>query len=101
MLCFPQYSRRVMPLLAKPSTRPRISCLLRILPFSAAAAIQSIWFPRTLTFVTSYLNNEVLKYDGTTGAFVSVFVSAGSGGLSYPVGLAFGPDGNLYVCSVN
>jgi hypothetical protein len=29
--------------------RPRISCLLRILPFSPAARVQSIWFPRTLT----------------------------------------------------
>jgi hypothetical protein len=40
-----------------------------------------------------------LKYDGRTGAFLSVFVSAGSGGLIFPQGLAFGPDGNLYAAS--
>src|SRR5580692_11334267 len=49
MLCLAQYSRRVIPLLAKPSTMPRISCLLRIPPFSTASLAQSRWVPQTLT----------------------------------------------------
>ena len=42
-------------------------------------------------------NEDVLRYNGTTGAFVSTFVPTGSGGLSFPLGGTFGPDGNLYV----
>ena len=34
-----------------------------------------------------------------TGAFINSFVTTGSGGVRYPEGLAFGPDGNLYVRS--
>jgi hypothetical protein len=40
----------------------------------------------------------VLKYDGTTGAFLGAFVGPGSD-LSLPRGLTFGPDGNLYVAN--
>jgi len=40
MLCLAQYSRRVIPLSAKPVTMFRISCLLRIPPFSAASLSQ-------------------------------------------------------------
>jgi streptogramin lyase len=50
-------------------------------------------------YVGGYLSHNVVRYDGTTGAFIDTFVSAGSGGLSQTQGLAFGPDGNLYVCS--
>jgi streptogramin lyase len=42
---------------------------------------------------------QVLEYNGTTGAFVTDFVSAGSGGLNGPAGLVFGPNGNLFVTS--
>jgi DNA-binding beta-propeller fold protein YncE len=42
-------------------------------------------------------NNKVLRYDGVTGAFLGEFVTAGSGGLEFPFGMTFGPDGNLYV----
>ena len=45
--------------------------------------------------------DEVLAFNGTSGAFISAFVSAGSGGLDRPDDLAFGPDGNLYVTSTN
>jgi streptogramin lyase len=41
--------------------------------------------------------NNVLRYNGTTGAFIDVFVPTGSGGLVNIVGLTFGPDGSLYV----
>src|SRR5262249_53191253 len=51
-------------------------------------------------YVTSLLTDSILRYDGTTGAFLGEFVAGGSGGLDYPAGLSFGPDGNLYVSSV-
>jgi glucose/arabinose dehydrogenase len=43
----------------------------------------------------------VLRYNGTTGAYINTFVSQGSGGLAFNgnTGLAFGSDGNLYVSS--
>ena len=50
-------------------------------------------------YVASELNDRILRYDGTTGAFIDTFVSAGSGGLDGPTDLAFGPDGSLYVIS--
>jgi hypothetical protein len=50
-------------------------------------------------YVASITLNSVLRYDGTTGAFEGAFVLAGSGGLKGPLGLTFGPDGNLYVAS--
>src|SRR5437762_691093 len=50
-------------------------------------------------FVSSGNTNSILRYDGTSGAPLGAFVSAGSGGLDSPQGLTFGPDGNLYVSS--
>jgi DNA-binding beta-propeller fold protein YncE len=47
--------------------------------------------------VGSLLSNEVLRYDEATGA--SVGTCASEGGLAEPRGIAFGPDGNLYVSS--
>jgi PEP-CTERM motif len=44
---------------------------------------------------------EVLEYNGTTGAFVTDFVTSGSGGLFGPRGLVFGPNGNLFVNSAS
>src|SRR5262249_23185744 len=47
-------------------------------------------------------DGAVLRYNGTTGAYISTFVPKGSGGLGFKgtqAGLAFGPDGNLYVTS--
>lgn len=41
-------------------------------------------------------NEDVLRYSNT-GAFVGTFVPSGSGGLSFPLGGAYGPDGNFYV----
>lgn len=52
-------------------------------------------------YVTSSQSNQVLRYNGKTGEFLDVFVSAGGGGPSFPVGLGFGPDGHLYVASWN
>jgi outer membrane protein assembly factor BamB len=44
-----------------------------------------------------WTSGSVLKFDGTTGAFLGTFVASGSGGLNYPWKLLFGGDGNLYV----
>ena len=38
--------------------------------------------------------DQVLHYDGTTGAFLDAFVAAGSGGLNIPSFLTFGPRGS-------
>jgi glucose/arabinose dehydrogenase len=50
-------------------------------------------------YVSSRATNQVLRYNGSTGAFIDAFVTQGSGGLSGPWGQTFGPDGNLYVAS--
>src|SRR5437879_4977998 len=50
-------------------------------------------------FVSNYVNNSVMEYNGTTGAFLRTFVPSGSGGLNGPHGLVFGPNGNLFVSS--
>jgi hypothetical protein len=46
---------------------------------------------------TASSSNAILRYDGTTGAFLNTFVSAGSGGLDGPIAMVFRPDGYLYV----
>jgi DNA-binding beta-propeller fold protein YncE len=76
------------------------------------AGSDGLSFPRGLAFgpdgnlyVASEGTNNILKYHGTTGAFLSEFIPAGAGsepfeeGLGAPKGIAFGPDGNLYVAS--
>jgi DNA-binding beta-propeller fold protein YncE len=50
-----------------------------------------------LLYVASGGTNSVLRFDRGTGSFVDVFVEADAGGLISPFGLAFGPDGHLYV----
>src|SRR5438132_8620062 len=42
---------------------------------------------------------SVQRYNGTTGAPLGAF--AVGGGLSGPVQVVFGPDGNLYVCDID
>jgi hypothetical protein len=46
---------------------------------------------------TAPASNAILRYDGTTGAFINAFVPSGSGGLDGPLGMVFRPDGYLYV----
>jgi streptogramin lyase len=50
-------------------------------------------------YAASFNDDSILRFDGTTGTFIDVFVTSGLGGLSGPNGVAFGPDGNLYVAS--
>jgi len=46
--------------------------------------------------VCDLLGDQVLRYDGTTGAFLGVFAS---GPIDGPEGITVGPDGNVYVAS--
>ncbi len=51
-------------------------------------------------YVASAGTNNVLHFDGTTGAFLGQFVPSGSGGLDHGCGMVFGPDGNLYIADL-
>ncbi|AIE86314.1 hypothetical protein [Fimbriimonas ginsengisoli] len=44
-------------------------------------------------------NGMVLRYNGTTGAFMDFIVPEHSGGISGPIGVGFTPSGNLLVTS--
>jgi hypothetical protein len=52
-----------------------------------------VFGPNGNLFVISSGNASVLEYNGTTGAFVKVFVTSASGGLNEPWGLVFRPGG--------
>jgi len=49
--------------------------------------------------VASRANGRVIRYEGATGAPVGNFVLPARYGLETPFGMAFGPDGNLYVAN--
>ena len=60
----------------------------------------AVFGPGGELFVASFENDQVLRYDGRTGAYLGVFVEPGLGGLNGPdAGTKFGPDGCLYVPS--
>src|SRR4051812_6287221 len=42
---------------------------------------------------------SVLRFDGSTGQFLSTFIGEGKGGLSDLQGITLGADGNLYAAS--
>jgi len=71
---------------------------------NAASSLSSSWFftfgPDGMLYVSDNgVFNRVSKYDPTSGAFLSIFVPNGAGGLTpsdFKGGLEFGPDGNLY-----
>ena len=50
-------------------------------------------------YVASQGGNDVLEYDGASGAFITRFVLPSTGGLASPDGVAFDTAGNLYVSS--
>lgn len=60
----------------------------------------AVFGPDGNLYVASFDNDSVLRYDGTTGAFLNVFVPTGANTLNGPdAGMIFGIDGNLYVPS--
>src|SRR5262249_59406016 len=71
--------------------------------------VHAVFGPDGNLYVSSIDNGKVLRYNGTTGAFLNTFVDniphgfvvtdpqTQAGFAIGPLGLAFGPDGNLYV----
>jgi WD40 repeat protein len=51
-------------------------------------------------YVSSLGTGSVVRFNATTGAFIDTYVGAGSGGLTFPAGIQFGPDSNFYVSSL-
>jgi sugar lactone lactonase YvrE len=52
-----------------------------------------------LLLVANTRSDNVVVIDGNTGEYVRDFIARGSGGLTAPDDLTFGPDGNLYISS--
>ncbi len=47
-------------------------------------------------YVSSRISGQVLRYSGSSGAFLEVFATPGGNG---PQGLTFGPGGDLFVAN--
>lgn len=52
------------------------------------------WKNNTELYIADAVGGQILRFDGATGAFVSVFATTTS-----PYDMVFGPNGNLYVAS--
>jgi sugar lactone lactonase YvrE len=67
-----------------------------------AGPVQALWGNDGKIYVSSIGTGEILRYDGDTGVYLDTFVSGiahdSSGGFDVgPLGMAFGPNGDLYV----
>ncbi|MDP3939391.1 MAG: hypothetical protein Q8R92_14825 [Deltaproteobacteria bacterium] len=70
-----------------------LGVFLLVLAWPSISAAQDL-------FVVSQATQEVKRYDGTTGAFVSTFISPVTSGFQLPGGMAIRPsDGVLWVSS--
>ncbi len=58
---------------------------------------QSIFGPDGNFYVSNFSQDVVARFNGQTGAFMGNLIAPG--GVVDPRGIAFGPDGNLYVCA--
>src|SRR6266404_2978663 len=78
---------------------PQLKTLARLLAMAAAFVLASLTARADGLLVGDFngTNSGVKLYNGTTGVFEKIFVPYNSGGLTFPLGGAIGPDGNLYV----
>lgn len=66
------------------------------------APTAAIFGPDGMLYVASFVDDAVLRYDGTSGAYVDDFIPSGTGAINGPdAGMDFGPDGHLYIPSFN
>ena len=56
----------------------------------------ALYRPNGNVLATDTANDQVVQYDGVTGAFMGVFKTLPP--ISMPSDLRYGPNGNLYVC---
>jgi Concanavalin A-like lectin/glucanases superfamily/PEP-CTERM motif len=95
------------PAMTQCNATPRVTMAqglapFRCLPVMAILILVSIASQAKADFlVAGFGSNNVVSYNQTTGASNGAFVTSGSGGLSGPVGMTFGPDGDLYVTGIN
>ncbi len=77
------------------------SQIVRLLISGFAALLLSfpVYAEDQYLLVSNREGRDILRYDAKTGTFVDVLVKAGSGNMNVPMGMALGPDGNLYVSS--
>ena len=71
---------------------------IRLVAILFSLCLHSCWCTdlRADLFMSSPDTQSIQRYTNS-GSFVGDFVPSGTGGLQSPGGLAFGPDGNLYV----
>jgi hypothetical protein len=73
-----------------------LALTLNLAPVPGPAAYAGFFVSENLGTVSAH----VLEFNGSTGAFVSFFVPGGSSPLQSASGLAFGPNGNLFVSDI-
>jgi len=56
-----------------------------------------VFGPDGYLYATDDMGKAILRYNGSTGAFIDAFVPAATSGLNIPLVAALGPDGKLYV----
>jgi hypothetical protein len=85
-----------------PRSRSLLAGAQTIVAVAAVAGVAAVATPHahaSRLVVSSAINNSGLRFNAQTGAFMDTMVPGNSGGLTFPDGVAFGPDGNLYIRS--